>query len=153
MIQFLSFYLNTFHLVLHISEQDWSPQNIYNNKMCLWNTNAPNDGQFQRWPRSQGQIHGYQLEDLVTRNAHVQFKALVLTVQKYIARLNISKNGSNSRVQVTRSKIMVPTERSYDRKIHVKYQSSRTHCSKVNQQDKMFLKNGVKLKGQGHRVK
>ena len=24
------------------------------NKMCLWNTNAPDNGQFQRWPRSQG---------------------------------------------------------------------------------------------------
>ena len=24
------------------------------NKMCLWNINAPNNGQFQRWLRSQG---------------------------------------------------------------------------------------------------
>ena len=39
-------------------------------------------------------------------------KALTLTVQKLLARLKFSKNGSNSRVKVTRSKIMVPTERS-----------------------------------------
>ena len=26
------------------------------NKMCLWNTNVPDNGQFQRWWRSQGQI-------------------------------------------------------------------------------------------------
>ena len=36
----------------------WSKHNY--NKMCLWNTNAPNNAQFQRWPRSQGQISWYQ---------------------------------------------------------------------------------------------
>ena len=30
--------------------------NKLKNKMCLWNTNAPNNGQFQRWSRSKGQI-------------------------------------------------------------------------------------------------
>ena len=42
-------------------------------------------------------------------------KALALTVQKLLARLKFSKNGSNSKVKVTESKIMVPTERSYHR--------------------------------------
>ena len=36
--------------------------------------------------------------------------------------------------------------------IHVKYQSSTTHCSKVISKVKVFQK-WVKLKGQGHRLK
>ena len=38
--------------ILHVLELD-----IYDeNKMCLRNTNAPDNGQFQGWSRSQGQI-------------------------------------------------------------------------------------------------
>ena len=33
-IQFLSFHLDTFDLVLHISEQDRNPRNIYNKNMA-----------------------------------------------------------------------------------------------------------------------
>ena len=51
-------------------------------------------------------------------------KALALTIQKLLARLKFSKNGSNSKVNVTT--IMVST-----RNTHVKYQRSSTHCSKV----------------------
>ena len=36
--------------------------------------------------------------------------------------------------------------------IHVKYQNSNTHCSKVISKVKV-LKNCVKLQGQGHKVK
>ena len=47
---------------------------------------------------------------------------------------------------------MVPTERSYYRNIHVKYQSRSTHCSKVIGNVKVFKK-WVKLHGQCHTVK
>ena len=40
-------------------------------------------------------------------------EVLALTVQKLLARLKISKNGSNYKVKVTGLKIIVPTERSY----------------------------------------
>ena len=30
-------------------------RNAININVCLWNRNAPNHGQFQKWPRSQGQ--------------------------------------------------------------------------------------------------
>ena len=43
-------------------------------------------------------------------------------------------------------------ERSYHRNIHVKYQSSSNHCSKVISKVKDFKK-WFKLQGQGHRVK
>ena len=36
------------------------------------NTNASDNGQFQRWPRPQGQTFLYQKKDLVTRNDHGQ---------------------------------------------------------------------------------
>ena len=54
-------------------------------------------------------------------------KALALTVQMLLAKLKFSKKGSNSKVKVTVSKILVPTEIN----THVKYQSYSTHCSKV----------------------
>ena len=39
--------------------KEWN-RNLKENKMCLWNTNAPDNGQFQQRPRSQGQIFWYQ---------------------------------------------------------------------------------------------
>ena len=93
----------------------------WNNTMCLWNINAPDNGQFHRWPRSPGKISWYQKEDLVTRMLMCNMKALVLSVQKLKARFKFS----NSKVKVTVSKIMVPTRNN-----HLKYQSSSTHCSK-----------------------
>ena len=59
-----------------------------------------------------GHGHKDKYIDLVTRNI---MKALALTVQKLIARLKFSKNGSNSKVKVTVSKTMVSTKRSYQR--------------------------------------
>ena len=41
--------------------------------MCLWNTNATDNGQFQWRARTQGQISFYL--DLVTRNAQVQYES------------------------------------------------------------------------------
>ena len=58
-------------------------------------------------------------------------KALALTVQKLLAWLQFSINGSNSKVKVTVSKIMKPRKGLIKRNTQVKYQSSSTHCSKV----------------------
>ena len=90
----------------------------------------------KKWVKLQGQghcvknngTHGKVLsQGILTWN----IKALALNVQKLLARLKFSKNGSNSKVKVTGQKIMVPTERSYHKNTHVKYQSSSTHCAKV----------------------
>ena len=42
----------------------------------------------------------------------INIKALALIVKKLLARLTFSINGSNSKVKLTGSKIMIPTERS-----------------------------------------
>ena len=46
-----------------------------------------------------------------------KIKALALTVQKLLAKLKFSKNGSNSNVKVTVSKIMIPKGRFNHKKI------------------------------------
>ena len=53
---------------------------------------------------------------------------------------------------VTRSKMLVPTEKSYHRNTPVKCENSSTHNSKVISKVKVFKK-WVKLQGQGHSVK
>ena len=77
---------------------------------------------------------------------------LALTAQKLLARLMFSKNKSNSKVKVTGLKIIVPRKGLVTRNIHLKYQSSSFHCSKVINKVKVFKK-WVKLQGQGHRLK
>ena len=76
---------------------------ISKNKMCLWNTNinAPDNVQFQRWSRSQGQISWYQLENLVARNTHVQYEISSTHCSKFIRKVKDFKNRSNSKVKVT----------------------------------------------------
>ena len=71
-------------------------------------------------------------------------KALALTVQMLLAKLKFSKKGSNSKVKVTVSKILVPTERN----THVKYQSYSTHCSKVISKVKVSERRTEWLTGQ-----
>ena len=75
---------------------------------------------FQKWVKLQGQ--GHRVKNNGTHGKVLSqgifmwnMKALALTVQKLLARLKFFKNGSNSKVKVTGSKIMVPTERSYHR--------------------------------------
>ena len=62
---------NTFKL--GPTSEDFTSYKICNlsfiNKIYLWKTNAPNNGQIQWWPYLQGQIPWYQYKDLVTRNA------------------------------------------------------------------------------------
>ena len=70
--------------------------------MCLWNTNAPDKGLFQIWPRSQRQILWYQYKDRVTRNAHVQYKSSNFY---YFVMNNVL-----FKYQMSRSKGFVPTK-------------------------------------------
>ena len=92
-----------------INQHLFASNNILSsNRMCLWiNANAPDNGQFQRWLRSQGKISWYQSEDLVTRNAHVQYESSYIYLKK-----------------------MKPRKDLYTRNTHMKYQSSNTHCLK-----------------------
>ena len=79
--------------------------------MCFWNTNAPDDGQFQLWPRSQEQIPSYQYKNLVIRNAHVQCK--ISNIHFLLWKMFIFKKMS----QIWRPKVLDPTNRSYQ-KVH-----------------------------------
>ena len=65
-------------------------------------------------------------------------KALALSVQKLIARLKFYKYSSNSKFNVTGSKMVVTTERYTTRNIYVEYQRSSTHCSIVISKVKVF---------------
>ena len=48
----------------HLAEKGFSMKN----KMCLCNTNAPDNGQFQRWPRLQRKSNIYHLEFITDVN-------------------------------------------------------------------------------------
>ena len=69
---------------------------------------------FKKWVKLQGQDHrvknnGNHIKVLSQGILMWNIKALALTVQKLLARLKFSKSRSNSKVKVTRSKIMVST--------------------------------------------
>ena len=51
---------------------------------------------FKKWVKLQGQDHKVKNNGLITRNTRVKYQSLALTVQKLLARLKFSKNGSNS---------------------------------------------------------
>ena len=83
-------------------------------------------------PRSRSQWkknNGIHRKVLSQEMLMCNIKALVLTVIKVLARLKFLKIGSNFKVKVTVSKIMVPTEGLIRRNTHVKYESSSTHHS------------------------
>ena len=67
-------YYQSMFFLFFIFHQFWKMIFILS-KMCLSNTNAPNNGQYQIWPRSKGQINWYQCKDFVTRNAPVQYES------------------------------------------------------------------------------
>jgi hypothetical protein len=77
-------------------------------------------------------------------------KALSLTIQNIRPMLKFLKSGSNFKVKVTRSKILVPTERSCHKEYT--YEIPITCHSKDMANVKVFEK-WVKLQGQGHKVK
>ena len=60
--------------------------------------------------RSRGQKFWYPWKSLVIRN--VSMKSLLLLVRKLWPRLKLFKSKSNFKVKVTRSKMLVPMERS-----------------------------------------
>jgi hypothetical protein len=77
-------------------------------------------------------------------------KSLSLTIQNIWPMLKFLKSGSNFKVKVRRSKILVPIERSYHKE-HT-YESPITCHSKDMANVKGFEK-WVKLQGQGHKEK
>ena len=98
--------------------------------------NAPDNGQFQRRPRSQGQIFWYQQKDLVTRNTHVKYGgSSMLSLRSYDQYQFFKKL-----VKCQGQKIKYLQKDLITRDIHVKYQNSSTHYSKVISKIK-FLKN------------
>ena len=117
---------------------DTRERKVIKNNICLWNTNAPDNCQFQRWPRSQGHIFWYQWKDLVTRNDCVQYGSSFIYILEVMTNVKVKK--------------LVPTERIYHRNTNVKYQSSSSHYSNIINKVKN-LKMYVKLQGQGLMVK
>jgi hypothetical protein len=77
-------------------------------------------------------------------------KALSLTIQNIWPMLKFLKSGSNIKVKVIRSKMLVPIERSCHKE-HT-YEIPITYHSKDMARVKVFEK-WVKLQGQGHKVK
>ena len=61
---------------------------------------------------SQGQTLRYHVKGLVTRNTHVQYESPITCGKKFMSKVKFFKTRSNFKVKVTRSKIMVPGERS-----------------------------------------
>ena len=73
-------------------------------KMCLWNTNAPDKGKFQRWSRSQGQIfwcaiwkleyfltNNEPTERFLTRSSHVKYQSSSNHCSKVISKVGVLK--------------------------------------------------------------
>ena len=65
-------------------------------------------------PRSRSQVKK-SWKGLVTGNIHMKYQSSSTHCSKFISKVKVLKNGSNSKVKVTGSKIIVPTERSYHR--------------------------------------
>ena len=57
---------------------------------------------FFKFVKSQDQKIKYLQKDLITRDIHVKYQTLALTIQKLLAILNFFKNRSHSKVKVTR---------------------------------------------------
>ena len=66
-------------------------------------------------------------------------KALSLLVRKLWPRLKFFKSRSNFKVKVTRSKLMVPCERSFIRNTHMQYESPISSGKKVMAKVKVFV--------------
>ena len=69
-------------------------------KMCLWNTNALNNGQFQRCQGNKVKNNGTHEKILSEEILMWNIEDLALTVQKVLERLTFSKNGSNPKVNI-----------------------------------------------------
>ena len=62
--------------------------------------------------RSRGQKLWCHVKDFVTRNTCVQYESPISPGKKVMAKVKFFKSRSNFKVKVTRSKFMVPCERS-----------------------------------------
>jgi hypothetical protein len=94
---------------------------------------------FEKWVKLQGQGH--------------KVKKFSIAIQKIWPMLKFLKSGSNFKVKVTRSKILVPRERSCHRNIHLKYILSTIICHSKDMANVKVFEKWVKLQGQGHKVK
>ena len=97
--------------------------------MCLWDTSAPDNRQFQRWPKYQGQISWYHQKYLVTRNAHMHYKSYNMLWPMSI------QNRSNVKVKRFRN-----NRKEYSCELWKLW--SRTHCWKVIDKVQVFKKVG-----------
>ena len=70
--------------------------------------------------RSQDQKIKYLQKDLITRVINVKYQSSSTDYSKVISKVKVLKNESNSKVNVTGSNIMVPTERSYHKEYSCK---------------------------------
>ena len=108
--------------------------------------NAPDNGQFQRRPRSQGKYFDTSRKILSQEMTMCNIEALVSYPKEVMTNVNfILKLVKCQGLKYLQKDLIT-------RNIHVKYQSSSTYCSKVISKVKDFKK-WVKLQGQGHRVK
>ena len=80
-------------------------------------------------------------------------KTLALNVEKLLERFKFLKSRPHSKIKVTGYKSWFSTKnnRKISKNIHVKYQSSGNHSSKVLSKLKVFKKL-VQLQGQGQKV-
>jgi hypothetical protein len=107
---------------------------------------------YGKWVKLQGQGHKVKnygtMKVLVIKNTHM--KSLSLTIQKIWPMLKFFESGSNFKVKVTRSKVMILIESSCHKE-HT-YEIPITYHSKDMTNVKVFKK-WFKLQGQGHKVK
>ena len=99
---------------------------------------------FQKKVKLQGQ--GLEVKNngtiwkVLSQGIHMcNMKTLSLVVRKLWPRLKFIKSRSNFKVKVTRSKIMVPSERSCHKNTHVQYGSPITSSKKVMAKVKVFF--------------
>ena len=62
--------------------------------------------------RSLGQNFWHQWKGLVTRNVHMKYESPTSSGSEAMTQVKVFKSRSNSKVKVTRSKILVPIKRS-----------------------------------------
>ena len=100
------------------------------NKMCLWNTNASDDGQFQR-----SKVHKDKYLNSSTKKSHLQygssniyyFSWFLFIISKIVSKVKVKRFSINIKDLITRN-------------IHVNDENSGTHWWKVISKVKYFKK-------------
>jgi hypothetical protein len=84
----------------------------------------------------------------------MKYKTLSLAIQKIWPMLKFLKSGSNFKVKVTKSNILVPREGLVIRNKYMKYESPITrHLKDTCMVNVIVFGKWVKLQGQGHKIK